>query len=73
MLRRLLARAAEGDVYIADTDMIREEYGDYIQGACVLGETLYLYGDCHLFFYHMGDKEVTPIEYALPQAGEGEP
>lgn len=64
------ALAAPGDANLARDDDIQEKYSDYIRGACVCGDTLYLYGNAHLFSYHIGDADLTATEYELPQPEE---
>lgn len=66
------ALAASGDANIARYADLMERCGDYVRGGCALDGALYLYGQSHLFAWRPGDADVTALEFALPEADEGE-
>ena len=49
------ALAAKGDANLGMGDDMYEAYGDNVRGCFILGDTLYLYGGNHLFYWHLGD------------------
>ena len=66
------ALAARGDANLARHEEMREKYDDGVYGSCVAGDTLYLYGGQHFYTYHIGDADLTAVEYQLPEPEEGE-
>ena len=66
------ALAAKGDANLGMVDDMYEAYGDNVRGCFILGDTLYLYGGNHLFYWHLGDAELEALEFEIPEAGERE-
>ena len=67
------AFAAAGDANIARYEDLRDKYEDGVyNGACVCGDTLYMLGGEHVFTYHIGDADITALEYQMPDVGENE-
>ena len=66
------ALAAKGDANLGMGDDMYEAYGDNVRGCFILGDTLYLYGGNHLFYWHLGDAELEALEFEIPEAGERE-
>ena len=66
------ALAAKGDANFGMGDELYEKYGDNVRGGFVLGDALYLYGGSHLYTWHVGDAELSALEFEIPEAGEHE-
>ena len=66
------ALAAAGDANIARNEAMYEKYDDGAYGACVCGDTLYFYGNRHIYTYHIGDADLTALDLELPETAENQ-
>ena len=64
------ALAAKGDANLGRD--LGEKYSDTIYSAFAIGDTLYINGYNGMYVYHVGDEDLTPLEYARPEAEDNE-
>lgn len=61
------ALAAPGNANLGRN--VQDEYGDYLNGGAVCGDTLYLKGYQNIFSWKLGEADLTPLPFHLESPG----